>query len=124
MLPVHKNRDLSLIASVNHAADILGLYRAELARILGLNCPDVSDSKNLELLFESNSTVRSQAELFSHFSQLLEALFKNDTVSMINWFRKDNIDLGTTPFLTIVDHGCLSDVVDRLEQTIIEKNRN
>jgi len=124
MPAVLKTGDLCLIASINHATDILGLYRAELARILGLNCPDVSDSKNLELLFESNSTVRSQAELFAHFFQLLEALFQNDTVSMINWFRKDNIDLGTTPFLTIVDHGCLSDVVDRLEQTIIEKNRN
>ena len=110
--------NLSLIASVNHATDTLGLYRAELARILGLNCGDVSDSQNLELLFKSNSAVRSQAELFVHFFLFLEMLFPDDTVLMVNWIRKGNVDLGTTPFLAMVDHGKLSDVVDVLQQTL------
>jgi hypothetical protein len=113
-----KTANLSLIASVNHATDTLGLYRAELARILGLNCADVSDSKNLELLFESNTVVRSQAELFVRFFLLLETLFPDNTVLMVNWIRKDNVDLGTTPFLAMVDHGKLSDVVNVLQEAI------
>lgn len=116
-----KTGNLSLIASVNHATDTLGLYRAELARILGLNCADVSDSQNLELLFESNTAVRSRAELFIRFFLLLEMLFPDDTVLMVNWIRKDNVDLGTTPFLAMVDFGKLSDVVDVLQETIKEK---
>ncbi|MCG6936728.1 MAG: hypothetical protein LJE83_00955 [Gammaproteobacteria bacterium] len=111
-----KADNLSLIAAVNHATDTLGLYRAELARILGLNCADVSDSQNLELLFASNSSVRSQAELFVYFFQLLEILFPDDTVAMVHWFRRENSKLGTTPFLAMVDHGQLGKVVDVLQK--------
>jgi hypothetical protein len=113
-----KTGDHSLIAAVNHATEILGLYRAELARVLGLNCPDVSDSQKLELLFESNSAVRSQAELFIRFFMLLETVFANDTVLMVNWLRRENSELGTSPFLAMVDHKQLNDVVDVLQQTI------
>ena len=111
-----KTSDRSLIASINHATDTLGLYRAELARILELNCADVSDSQHLDLLIKSNMAVRSRAELFVRFFQLLETLFRNDTISMINWFRKDNNEFGTTPLLAMVDHGRLSDVVDVLQR--------
>jgi len=118
-----KAGNLSLIACVNHATDTLGFYRAELARILGLNCGDVSDSKNLELLFESNEAVRSQAERFICFFLLLETLFPDDTVLMVNWLRRHNSKLGTTPFLAMVDYGRLSDVVEVLRETIKEKQR-
>lgn len=111
-----KAGNLSLIAAINHACDTLGLYRAELARILGLNCADVSDSRYLESLLESNTAVRNRAESFSHFYQLLETAFNNDTVQMINWFRRDNAGLGTTPFLAMIDHGKLDDVMDVLQQ--------
>ena len=112
-----KTDDHSLIAAVNHAVDTLGLYRAELARILGLNCPDVSDSHNLELLFQSNSAVRSQADLFIRFFRLLETVFSNNTVMMVNWFHRENSELGTSPFLAMVDHGRLCDVVDILQKS-------
>lgn len=113
--------NLSLIASVNYATDTLGLYRAELARILGLNCSDVSDSQNLELLFTSNNRIRNQAESFICCFQLLEKLFPNDTVSMVHWLRRENSELGMTPFLAMVDHGQLSQVIDVLHETIKDK---
>jgi hypothetical protein len=116
-----KTGNLSLIAAVNHAADTLGLYRAELARILGLNCADVSDSKNLELLFTTNSSLRSRAELFICFFQLLELLYADDPVSMVHWFRRENSKLGMTPILAMVDHGQLSKVVDVLQKPIKDK---
>ena len=48
-------------------------------------------------------------------------LFPDNTVLMVNWIRRDNVDLGTTPFLAMVDHGKLSGVVDVLQETIKEK---
>ncbi|NOY15504.1 MAG: hypothetical protein GXP23_00975 [Gammaproteobacteria bacterium] len=41
---------LPLIAEVNYAADALGMYRAEQARILCLKCYNVSDFMLLGLL--------------------------------------------------------------------------
>jgi hypothetical protein len=111
-----KTDDLSLIASINHATDTLGLYRAELARILELNCADVSDSHKLELLIKSSLAVRSRAELFVRLFYLLETVFPDDMALIINWLHKDNNELGTTPLLAMVDQGRLSDVVDALQE--------
>ena len=110
--------ELSLIAAVNHATDTLGLYRAELARILGLKCPDVSDARTLALLFETDTTVQRSGASFVRFYILLEEVFQADTVQMINWFRRDNSKLGTTPFLAMVDHGQLDHVVTVLQHTV------
>ena len=105
--------ELRLIASVNHVTDSLGLYRAELARILCLKCGDVSDPVHLETLLSDNADVKKRAERFIHFYQLLDNRFSGDPVAILHWFRKDNKALGTTPFLAMVDD-------DRLEDVIIE----
>lgn len=105
---------LSLIASVNHATDSLGLYRAELARILCLKCGDVSDSIHLESLLSDNIELQKKAERFVVFHELLENSFPGDSVAMLHWFRKENTSLGTTPFLAIVDDGRLEDVIIEL----------
>lgn len=101
----------SLIASVNHATDSLGLYRAELARILCLKCVDVSDSIHLESLLMDNTDVQKTAEQFVMFYQLLELRFLDDSVAMLHWFRKENMNLGTSPFLAMVDDARLEDVI-------------
>lgn len=80
---------LSLIASANRATDGLGLYRAELARILGLKCADVSDSIHLEFLLGDNIGIRKKAERFVAFHELLENNFSGDSVAMLHWFRKE-----------------------------------
>ena len=108
--------DLSLIAALNHAADSLGLYRAELARILRLLCPDVSDPEHLEKLLSDNKEVREQAERFVYFHALLEAQFPDNSTGMVHWFRKKNVRLSTTPFHAMVDHGRLEDVIAELAE--------
>ena len=105
---------LELIASVNHATDSLGLYRAELARILCLKCGDVSDSIHLKALLGDKIELRKKAERFIVFYQLLESRFPGDSVAMLHWFRRENAGLGTTPFLAIVDDGRLEDVIIEL----------
>ena len=109
-----KSPNLSLIASVNRATDELGLYRAELARILCLKCGDVSDSAHLESLLSDNSELRHKAERFVVFHELLENGFSGDSVAMLNWYRRDNAALDTTPFLAMVDDGRLEDVIIEL----------
>ncbi len=106
--------DLPLIASVNRATDSLGLYRAELARILCLKCGDVSDSIHLESLLSDNIDIQKKAERFVAFHELLENSFPGDSVAMLHWFRKENTNLSTTPFLAIVDDGRLEDVMIEL----------
>lgn len=103
-----------MIASVNYAADCLGLYRAELARILGLMCNDVSNSAQLALLLEQDNAVQHRAKRFLAFFNLLESRFDEDSVAMLNWFRRANQTLGTTPFLALVDEGRLEAAIDSL----------
>jgi len=50
-----------------------------------------------------------------HFYELLDSKLSNDTAAMIHWFRKDNVELGTTPFLAVVDEGRLEDVIAELD---------
>jgi hypothetical protein len=73
-----KTADHSLIAAVNHATDTLGLYRAELARILGLKCAEISDSRTLELILTSNTAIRNRAKLFIRFFMLLQTALSID----------------------------------------------
>ena len=114
MSPQAAHTDLPLIASVNHATDSLGLYRAELARILCLKCGDVSDSIHLKTLLSDNIELQKKAERFVAFHELLENRFPGDSVAMLHWFRKENTNLCTTPFLAIVDDGRLEDVIIEL----------
>jgi len=107
---------LSLIASVNHAADSLGLYRAELARILDLMCQDVSDSIQLESTLESSLECRLKAEQFVVFYDALEERFSADTVAMVNWFRQHNVELDTTPFLAMVDENRPKEVLNAVTE--------
>ena len=106
-----KTTGLSLIASVYHASDSLGLYRAELARILGLMCDDVSSPARLESLLKSGADCRLRAEHFLLFYDSLGHQHAGNAVAMQNWFRRHSRVLGTTPLLALVDE-------NRLEETI------
>jgi hypothetical protein len=104
-----------LIAEVNYSADCLLLYRAELGRILGLKCDEVSDSGKLDTLLKSNKTVRQQAERFVLFARLLEEKCTADGSNMLNWFRTDHKQLKTSPFYAIIDERRLEEVIGVLQ---------
>ena len=106
---------LSLPGELSHASDSLGLYRAELARILGLTCAEVSDANTLASLLRRDHAVRERAQRFVCFYRLLEQRFAHDSVAMVHWFRKPHAVLDTTPFLAIVDHARLDDVIAQLQ---------
>lgn len=113
----HQQASRALIASVNHAADNLGLYRAELARILGLMCADVSDISRLESILKARAECQLRAEQFVLFYDFLDKTHSSDAVLMLNWFRRHNNELGTTPFLALVDEGRLVETITLLKHS-------
>lgn len=120
---------LKPIAALNHACDSLNLYRAELARILGLHCDEVSDSKQLLQLIHTNTDLAHKTQRFLLFFQKLEARFGQengtaaDSVEMVHWFRRHHPFLNTTPLLAMVDEGRLEDVILALESSDLALNR-
>ncbi|WP_303905928.1 antitoxin Xre/MbcA/ParS toxin-binding domain-containing protein [Thiohalomonas denitrificans] len=105
-----------LSQSVVQAGDLLGLVRAEVARILGFKCESISALYNGRLLLEEGTKAWREAVLFVRFYQLLDERMAGDEARMVNWLRREQEALGSSPFYLIIDEGRLADVVAYLEQ--------
>lgn len=101
-----------LSQSVVQAGDMLGLVRAEVARILGFKCESITALYNGRLLLEEDTEAWRQGKLFVRFYQALYDKMEGDESRMINWLRRDNKVLGNSPFYLIVDEGRLAVVQD------------
>lgn len=106
--PFSSPRKLS--QSVVQAGEMLGLVRAEVARILGFKCESISALYDGKLLLEQGTQAWQQGELFIRFYNLLYDRFDGNGARMVHWFRADNKDLGDSPFLLIIDDGELARV--------------
>ncbi len=104
-----------LSQSVVQVGELLGLYRAEVARLLGLHCEDVGALYDGRLLLVPASEAGVQGRLFIRLFQALYDRMQGDGPRMIHWLRADNEELGSSPFLLMVDHGRLEQVVARIE---------
>lgn len=102
-----------MIVEINYTVDSLLLYRAELGRVLGLKCDEVSDSRKPELLLKNNKIVK-KTERFIFFFQLLEKKCVLEKRNMLNWFRADRNQLKTSPFYAIIDEGRFEEVINLL----------
>ena len=100
---------------VVQAGELLGLYRAEVARVLGVHCDDVSALYDGRWLLAPGSAAWRQAVLFVGFYNLLYRCMAGDGPRMVHWLRADSAALGSSPFLLMVDAGRLHDVVALLE---------
>ncbi len=112
--PLFSPRKLS--QSVVQAGDLLGLVRAEVARILGFKCESISELYSGRLLLEEGTKAWRQAGLFVRFYQLLDERMAGDEARMINWLRREHGELGRSPFYLIIDEGRLAEVVAYMEQ--------
>ncbi len=99
-----------LSQSVVQAGEMLGLVRAEVARILGFKCESITALYDGRLVLEEGTEAWQQGALFIHFYNLLYDRFDGDGARMVHWFRADNRELGDSPFLLIIDHGELARV--------------
>lgn len=93
---------------------MLGLYHAELARILKIQCADVGELANAQQVLEINSIAWQQAEKFISIFECLYLKFQGDEALMCNWLRKENSVLNGVPLYLMVDDGAIDDCLNYL----------
>ena len=105
-----------LTQAVFQVTELLGLYQAELARILHLNCGDVGRLASGHCCLEPGTVAWQQAGLFVRLQQALYRRERGNGVAMRHWLRVPHPVLGGVPHLLLVDDGRLDDVVRWLER--------
>ncbi|WP_455205509.1 hypothetical protein [Kaarinaea lacus] len=103
-----------LTQSVVQVADMLGMYAAELARVLRVKCEDVGRLMSAKELIQPDGKSWNQAVLFVRFYQALYRALDGDEVAIYHWLRAENDLLGGVPLMLIVDHDQLVQVTDFL----------
>ncbi|MBE9568678.1 MAG: DUF2384 domain-containing protein [Proteobacteria bacterium] len=106
--------------SVIQVTELLGMYQAELARILGLKCGDIGELASGRNTIKKDSHAWQQAALFIDAYNLLFDYFSGDAVAIYHWMRAPNQHLQGTPHWLIVDDGKLSLIRDYLSQALSE----
>lgn len=103
--------DKALTRAVLQITQLLGLYQAELARVLGLQCGDIGDFAAARASLQAGTLAWAQAR---RFVALYECLFRycaGDAVAMHHWLRARQANLPDTPLLMMVDAGRLDTVL-------------
>jgi len=97
------------------SAELLGLYGAELARILGLRCEDIACLTSGRCLLEPGTEPWRCARRWVWLYDLLHRHLQGDGVAMVHWLRVDHPGLDATPHRLLVDAGQLETVIDWLQ---------
>jgi len=103
-----------LTPAVLQASHMLGLYHAELARILKLQCADVGELTNAQKCLDVNSIAWQQAEKFISIFEGLYLKFQGNEALMCNWLRKRNTELKGVPLYLMVDDGLIDSCLNCL----------
>jgi len=103
-----------LTQSVLQIADMLGLNRAELSRLLHLNCGDVGQLQAARAMLVPGSQSWQQGLLLVGFYRTLYSKMRGDGVAMWRWLRRSNSALGGVPLMLLVDNDRLAQVQEFL----------
>lgn len=114
--------DKALTQAVLQIAQMLGLYQAELARVLGLQCGDIGAFATARAQLSSGTSSWQQARRFVCLYEHLFGYFAGDAVAMYHWLRARQANLADTPLLLMVDAGRLDDVLSWFDSAA-EKDR-
>lgn len=93
---------------------MLGIYHAELARILHLQCEDVGNLANAQQVIQFESESWCHAEKFIQMFEQLYKLHGGDEVLICNWLRRKNKVLQGIPLYLMVDELRIDDVIHAL----------
>ena len=96
--------------------ELLGMYHAELARILGKQCGDIGNLTSGKQCIKRDTEAWFRGSLFIEIYNQLFELFDGDGVAMYHWMRAHNKQLSGTPHFLIVDEGKLNLIHDYLLQ--------
>ena len=100
--------------SVIQVMEMLGMYHAELARVLGKQCDDIGKLTSGRYCIQKGSGTWYRAVLFVDMYHHLFDCFEGDSVAMYHWMRAHNKRLDGTPLYLIVDENQLQTVHDYL----------
>ena len=117
--PCESERKLS--QSVIQVIELLGMYHAELARILGQQCGDIGELTSGKKCINENTAAWNQAVLLIDTYHQLYDYFEGKSVAMYHWMRAHNKHLNGTPHFLIVDEGKLQSIHDYLQQVNLDK---
>ncbi|MDH5649240.1 MAG: hypothetical protein OEY67_06255 [Gammaproteobacteria bacterium] len=107
-----------LTPAVLQVAHMLGMYHAELARVLGLNCTDIGEFTSIRKFLQPGTHAWQQAVLFIRFYQSLYLLMRGEESAMCHWLRAGSCELNGVPLLLIVDDQQLSVVLEYLQSRL------
>lgn len=119
--PFESERKIS--QSVIQVIELLGMYHAELARILGQQCGDIGELSSGQNCIKKDSESWHSAVLFIEMYHQLYDYFSGDGVAMYHWMRAHNKQLNGTPHFLIIDDSQLATVHDYLVQ-VNQKREN
>ncbi len=105
-----------LSQSVIQVIELLGMYHAELARILGQQCGDIGKLTSGQTCLKRGTEAWRQASLFVDTYNLLFDSFSGNGIAMYHWMRAHNEELEGTPHFLIVDDGKLGIIYNYLLQ--------
>jgi hypothetical protein len=97
--------------AVLQAAGLLGMYDAELARVLGLMCGDIGRLSSARDVLAVDSIAGQRATMFLRVYRALYRCMHGDGAAMCHWLRATHTRLDGSPLLAMVDHGRLAEVV-------------
>jgi hypothetical protein len=99
---------------------MLGLYQAELARILGITCSDIGELANAKRFLVPHSEPWRQAILFIRLYNLLYDSFCGDEIGIYHWLRAENNNLDGKPLYLMVDQGRLETVLRHVKHMVCD----
>lgn len=106
-----------LTQAVLQIMQMLGMYQAELARILGLQCGDIGAMASAGRVLPEGSKEWVKAGRFVTCYEHLYQHCAGDAVAIYHWLRARHHQLGGVPLLLMVDDGRMDDVIAWFESS-------
>jgi len=102
----------ALTQAVLQITQMLGIYHAELARILHLQCADIGELSNANNVISKNSAPWFEAEKYIEIYENLYLSHDGNEALINNWLRKENKKLQAIPLYLMVDELRIDDVLN------------
>jgi len=104
-----------LTQAVLQITQMLGIYHAELARILHVQCADIGALSDAQKMLQKKSEQWLQAEKYIELYEHLYYLYNGNEALINNWLRKKHQLLQAVPLYAMVDELRIDDVLEILK---------
>ena len=105
-----------LTQSALQACELLGMYQAELARILRVNCGDIGKLAHGQEVLQPDSMGWREAQKYIALFSELYRWKQGDEVAMRHWLRAECYELGGVPLLIMVDELGIDEVLQFVQR--------